>query len=406
MQKRRLQLGRYDWAVFMGLFVEAFTMQVVPVILLAVSNDLGFPLAAGGFAQGGLIQFFSGITGVIAMLFGSFLASKFGKRVTYILSLTGLFLGIVALAFAQTYLMFVLLMMLAGAGGSLLIGLAPAIAHGLHPKDSGKYITIANSFWSVGMLLTVLLAGVLLGAGVSWRYVLLLGSTAVLLPIIIMLLPQKSGDNFPQNNEEGSMREAGRVKLRLLRTPKFWRFICMLSFVTCSELIIGLWTPSYVQLNFKASAEAGGLAVGVFAVGMIISRFVSGYLVKQDKIKLFILGYGLSACLLTSTFPFIHTLLWFYVMLFVSGLAIAPLWPYIQSYCVDQLPEYDKTVVLILLSIFGVCAYSVLSWVSGIIATEFDNLNPVYYLVPLSYLSCIIMLCFTGREKHSDEIIL
>ena len=395
----KLKLSRYDWAVFFGLFVEAFTMQVVPVILLAVSNDLGFPLSKGGFAEGGLIQFFSGITGVSAILFGSFIISKHGKRLIYSISLIILFIGIIALAFVHSYFMFVIMMMLANAGGCMLIVLAPALAHDLHKNDSGKYITIANSFWSAGMLLTVILAGYILKLGYSWRYVLLLGSLSVFIPLIIMLIPQKFGQKFPEDTKSISIKETAKMKINTLKNIKFWKFVILLALVTCSELIIGLWTASYIQLNFSGSAETGGFAIACFAIGMIISRFVSGHFVKQKSIKKFIMSFAFAAGLITATFPYIESISFFYIMLFLAGLAIAPLWPCIQSYSIDQLPEIDKTIILVLLTIAGIATYSIFSWITGIIATLYHGLEPVYYIVPLNYFICIIILLLNFRSE-------
>ncbi len=404
MSKNGLVLGRYDWAVFLGLFSEAFSLQVVPVILLAVSNDLGFPLAEGGFVEGGLIQMFSGLTGALMMLFGAFIANRYGKRFTYTLSIFLLFAGVAALGGAGSYPEFVLYMMLAGAGGNLLIGMAPALAHDLHLKDSGRYITIANSFWSGGMLLTVLLSGYLLAAGFSWRTVLFIGAASVLLPLILLLLPVTAEKRFPDSSRQQSLAATFRSKVVVLKCRRFWLFVVAISLVAGSELVIGLWTASYIQLSFGASAQAGGIAVGCFAAGMILSRGVSGYFIRQEKIRYFIIWYAATAAILTAALPLVDSLYLFYVLLFVSGLAIAPLWPCIQSYSVDQLAELDKTVVLMLLTICGIAAYSFFSWFTGFMAAVFDSLKPVYYMVPLNYLLAVLVLCFAGRQEASKAV--
>ncbi len=402
MSKNSLVLGRYDWAVFLGLFSEAFSLQVVPVILLAVSNDLGFPLAEGGFVEGGLIQMFSGLTGALMMLFGAVLSNRFGKRFTYSLSIFLLFAGVAALGGAGSYPAFVLFMMLAGAGGNLLIGMAPALAHDLHPKDSGRYITIANSFWSGGMLLTVLLSGYLLAAGFSWRTVLFIGAAVVLLPLVLLLLPVATEKRFPDSSSRQSLKDTFRSKIVVLKCRYFWLFVVAISLVAGSELVIGLWTASYIQLSFGASAQAGGVAVGCFAAGMILSRGVSGYFIRQEKIRSFIICYAVTAAIITAIFPLVDSLHVFYALLFLSGLAIAPLWPCIQSYSVDQLPALNKTVVLLMLSICGIAAYSFFSWFTGYLAAVFGSLKPVYYMVPLNYLVVVVVLCFAGRRETSD----
>ena len=390
MVRKKFGFGRYDWAVFLGMFVEAFNIQVIPVILLSVSNDLGFPLADGGFAAGGLIQLFAGIMGMCGMLCGMFFANKYGKRRIFLLGMILLFGGILLLALAGSYRQFVCFMMLANAGGCIIVGLAPALAHDLHTTESGKYICIANSFWSGGMLLTVILAGYIVEQGFSWRYVLVLGDI-MLLPVFFLLLPGREELQCVQSGKAVTLQETLRMKAVALKCRRFWRFICAISLVMVSELVISLWTASYIQLNFAASVSAGGMAVGCFAGGMIISRFISGSLVQQNMIRKFILGYALAAGVVTASFPFITELSNFYILLFIAGLAIAPLWPFIQSYSVEQLPELDKTVVIVMLTISGMITFSLFSWITGLIATAFGSLSPIYYLVPSGYFLCALL---------------
>ncbi len=397
MQKRKLTVGRYDWAVFSGMFSHAFSLQVMPIILLAVSNQLGFSLAEGGFAKGGMISVATGLATAIATFSCSYLVSSFGKRRAFAGGLVILLLGLIAVSFARSYEMYVVYMMLAGVGGGIILGVAPAVAHDLHPDDSGKYIAIANSFWSGGMLLTVLLTGYLLGQGFSWRSIVLLVGGVIVLPVVLILLPHRDGHEFPESNGKASIKDVSKMKINLIKDSSFWVFIIILALSVGAEMTISFWTASYVQLEFGATAEAGGFAVGCFAVGMIVSRFMSGYFVRQDKIKYFIVGFAFAAALVTSIITFVSSLITLYFVLIIAGLFIAPLWPFLQSYGVERLRPHNKTVVLVLLTISGTASFSLFSWFTGELASHYNTLRVIYYITPINYTLVGLILLFKKR---------
>jgi hypothetical protein len=53
---RNMTFGRFDVASFAVFFSYAAGSVVVPVTLVALSRELGFPLASGGMAAGGALH--------------------------------------------------------------------------------------------------------------------------------------------------------------------------------------------------------------------------------------------------------------------------------------------------------------------------------------------------------------
>ena len=395
MLKNKLQFGQYDWAVFLSLFFHAFAFLLLPIILLPVSLELGFSLA-----DYGKVQMYNGMMSIIAIIASGFIANKIGIKRTFILSLVVVLVGLVLLSFAESYFFYVCAIMIASAAGSIVTCLSPSIMHDLHSNESGKYISLANSCWSTGVLITVLLTGYLLSAGWSWRIILLFASSAIIIPVIIVIIPNCRNNVFSVRSEVLSIGAVIQKKIKIIKNNMFWKFVVLNGLVSGAEMSLQTWTASYVQVNLGGSVKAGGIAAACFSVGMIISRFCSGYIAKQNKIKSFLMGVACYAALVTFILPFAGSLTFFYVIFFMCGIGAAPFCPYVQSYLIEQLRGEDKTVLLMLLSVSGFIGYSFFSWFAGFLISYYGDLHIVYYIAPINYLLFLIIIAVVNSDMN------
>ena len=161
---------------------------------------------------------------------------------------------------------------------------------------------------------------------------------------------------------------------------------------------------SYIQLNFSATAWAGGVGTALFALGMVLGRLASGYFVKQDQLARLILWTALGGTVVTLAFPWLHSLKLFFPLLFLSGLATAPYWPSLQSYCSDRLPGTDTTMLFILLSCAGVPGCGVVAWLMGVIGNRGGGLASAFYLIPACYLLLALLVASERRTAISPAL--
>lgn len=164
-----MTFGRYDYAVFTSFFAYAAGSVVIPVTLVSLSRDLGFSLEQGGMTAGGALQLARTITMVVSMLLCGFVAGRWGKRRTLGISVAMMSVGVLLCALAPFYGILFLALMIAGLGEGVIEGLATPFVYGLHLEEPGRYINFSHSFWSIGVMLTVLISGGLISLGVSWR---------------------------------------------------------------------------------------------------------------------------------------------------------------------------------------------------------------------------------------------
>ncbi len=385
-QNRKMKFGRYDYAAFSCFTGYACCSVVVPVVLIELARSLNFPLTDGGMGAGGALQLGRSIPMVFAMLFCGFAAGRWGKVPTLGVSLLIMAAGIMLASAAPVYGLLFLAVAIAGLGEGVVEGLATPVVQDLHEhEEPGRYINFAHSFWSIGVVVTVLAAGALLSWGVSWRLILLLAGVLALVPALLFLLPSR-GARHPDKPEKLHWTTVWGHATTLMKQPRFWLFFAAMVLAGGGEFCLTFWVSSFIRIDYAGSPWLGGLGTAVFAGGMIVGRMVSGFLVSQQRLRDLILWMAGAGTLLALFPPLLHSIWILFVLLFFIGIATGPFWPSIQSYCVDRIPG-DSTMIYILLSCAGVPGCGLFAWLMGVAGDHF-GLRASFFLVP----GCFVLL--------------
>lgn len=394
--------GRYDIAAFSCFFAYAAGTVVLPVALVTLAQDLGFSLAEGGMAAGGALHL--GRTGsmVLSMLVCGFAAGRWGKRRTLGVSTMLLTAGIFLCALAPSYSILFLALLAAGLGEGSIEGLATPFVQDLHQKESGRYINFTHAFWSVGVLVTVLVSGGMLSLGVHWRVVTGVVALLTLVPVALLLLPARPGKEYPEHPEPLHWTSVARHALDILRLPRFWLFFAAMFVAGGGEFCLTFWSASFVQLNFSSSAFAGGAGVACFSGGMVLGRMASGYLIHQHRLRMLIVLSALAGTAVTLVLPVVEHLYLFFALLFLAGYATAPFWPSVQSYCADRLPGTDTTMLFILLSCAGIPGCGFFTWLMGYLGNQAGGLRQAFYLIPACFLTLAILIGFDWLQARHE----
>ena len=394
---RKMAFGRFDYATFLSFMAYAAGSVAVPVVLVSLARDLGFSLESGGLAAGGALHLGRSLTMVAAMLLCGFAAGRWGKRRTFGWSVILMGIGLALCAVAPSYGWLFLALLLAGAGEGVVEGLATPFVQDLHPAEPGRYINFSHAFWSVGVVAAVLAAGVLLTLGVSWR--LILGGVAVcaLPPALFLLLPARPGHEYHEPPDGVHWSTVLGHAVAIMKLPRFWLFFAAMFVAGGGEFCLTFWCASYIQLTLTAAAWAGGVGTACFAGGMVLGRTGWGYLIKQRQLRALIVWSALGGTTATLLFPLVTNLWLFCGLLFLAGVATAPFWPSVQSYCADCLPGTDTTMLFVLLSCAGVPGCGFFTWLMGYVGNHSGGLAHAFWLVPACYL---ILAALIGYDWH------
>ena len=393
---KKLSLGRYDYAACMTFTVYAMCSIIIPMCLVPLAVDLGFPLDDGGMSLGGVLQLGRAIPMVIAMAACGFIAGRWGKRRVLGFSLLLMAFGIMACSLSPLYGVLMVALAVSGLGEGVVEGLATPYIQDLHPDEPGRYLNFSHSFWSVGVVLTVLAAGGLLYAGVSWRVLIFATGFLALIPVFIYLLPGKDGAK--DHDEPMHWREVCAKTKEIVKIRRFWLFFAAMFFAGGGEFCLTFWCASFIQLEYGGSAWIAGAGTACFAAGMFLGRLASGYLVRQNRLKALIVGMGAVSTVICLFFPMLNSVWLLLILLFLSGIAVGPFWPSIQSDGAVRV-KGDYTMMMILYSCAGVPGCGVFTSVMGILG-DYVGLRMSFYVVPLCF---VVVTALMGYEWLTER---
>ena len=221
----------------------------------------------------------------------------------------------------------------------------------------------------------------------------------------LILFPAGKGHEFPEHPEPIHWKKTRNDAVQIVSTPKFWVFFFAMFFAGGGEFCLTFWCASYIQLSFGEAAWAGGVGTAFFAGGMVLGRMGCGVLIKPHHFGRMLIISSLVGAFIALSFPFIENLWLFFALLFLVGIASAPYWPSIQSYCSDRMPEADSTMLLILLSCAGVPGCGFFAWLMGLIGNVSGDLRVAFFLVPVCYFSlAALIICGWWSEKRRSPL--
>ncbi len=396
-----MKFGRYDYAAFLTFMSYAGCSMVIPLVLVVLAADLGFPLTDGGMGLGGALQLGRSIPMVAAMLLCGFMAGRWGKRRSLGFAVLVMGAGIGLSSLAPGYGLLFAAVAVAGLGEGVIEGLATPLVQDLHAREPGRYINFAHGFWSVGLVVATLGVGYLQLRGVSWRWLVGVTGLLALLPAALLWLPTRRYRGvLPDRDEPVQVRVVWQQFLEVVKRPRFWLFFGAMFLAGGGEFCLTFWTPSFVRLSLGGDAWDGGVCTACFAGGMIVGRLGSGIVVRQHRLRELIWGAAALAILISIWIPLQGSLGWLQALLFVAGIATGPFWPSIQSYCVDRV-EGDSTMIYILLSCAGVPGCGFFTWLMGALGDHF-GLRVSFYLVGVCFLlmgGLIALDSLLGRRR-------
>ncbi|MCK5155941.1 MAG: MFS transporter [Spirochaetales bacterium] len=375
-----MKINKIDSASAITFMVYAATAVLTPICLLKMSDELSFTLSGGGAIEAGRTFLL-----LITLFISGKAASKLGKGRTIALGLIVTSASLIFAGFSQTYWGVMSLIFIIGFGTGFAEALINPLVHDNHPKDSSKYLNIINAFFSLGVVAAVLISGLLLTIGVSWRILFIGLGIITLIPALMLLTTYKK--DLKESGQETSLHHW----VNCLRRPAFWLLAAAIFFGAACEAAFIFWSASYIQLHFKALPSAAGIGTALFAGAMFTGRLITAKITRghhYDRLLMLVAslcGIGVSFAAYTA-----DSLYLFYFLLFAAGIVVAPYWPTIQAISTKYV-DGDPTLLFILLSCAGIPGIGGASLLMGVIGDNY-GLQSSFLLIPVFFILLSIVL--------------
>ena len=395
--RQPLKFGRYDYASYCAFTAYSLCSLIIPLLIVSMGKSLNFPLDDGGMASGGVLHAVRSVFMFITLLICGIIASRFGKRITMGLSLLLCSTGILCCSAATAYWMLLPFLAIAGLGEGICEGLATPFVQDLHPKAPERYVNIAHSFWSVGIVAAVVGVGGLLTLGANWRLILLAAGILTMGSGCLFLWKEDPRSPYPESGSDIDFKHICQQTLVIIKEPHFWICSAAMFFGAGAEFGLTFWAAAFIELTFDTSTFVAGLGTGTIAAGMFLGRTYFGYVAKPGNLKKILLYSALATIPLTSCLALLKPgimpgfLLFplLFLLLFLCGIGVAPYWPTMQVFGVNRLSNCDSTLLYIYFSALGVPGCGVFSWLMGAAGDAF-GLAGTIAVVP----ACLVLYVF------------
>jgi fucose permease len=378
-----MKISKLDMASWGGFMIFATSSVITPICLPEISKTLSTSLSEGG----GMASARTFIM-LIFLVTSGVLAQKWGKKPFLTVGQYLLTIGLLMASVANSYPMFILSLMITGIGGGVMEALISPLVVDLHPNDSGRYMNLTHAFYPIGVMLSALLFGELLTLGMSWRWVFRL--TAISALIIGVLY---NAFHFPKPVE--TEHSPWNLIRKIFVLPGFWLFAVAIFMGAGIESAFTFWSTSYVAAYLKDVPRAGAFAVVIFAAAMAIGRFLTAKLSHTLSLKMLMGVSALLGLAVSWLLPFASSLLWFYILLALAGLAAACFWPTILSEAQACL-HVDATLLFVMLSCAGIAGFGIAPWLLGMIGDRTD-LKVALSIMPGFFVIMLVVLFFEWR---------
>ncbi len=242
-------------SVFWGMIVPEVEKKVGKAATILLANSLG--LVIGSIVSGPVID-------------------QLGNKVALAVGIGLVAVGVFGLGRVGSMGPGFLMAMLVGIGGSAIVTGANVLVNDIFTDAAtrGSWANHVNNFFAVGAFIApIVLARLIAGGTTLTQLGTMLGIIAALICGYYAVI------GFPPPKAAGASMTAGAGQV--LGQPIFWALAAMLFFYVGCEGTVWYWLNKYLTQELNVEAKAAGTTISVFAVGIIVGRIISAYLLSE-----------------------------------------------------------------------------------------------------------------------------
>lgn len=380
-------------AVFICACLGMLLFGISLITLGSVASGLQEKFKLDAISSGTLFSILP--MGILAgsLLFGPF-SDKYGYKIILILSCLFIFTGFQGIAFASSWNLLKVCILLFGLGGGAINGATNAVVSDISKKNKGANLSLLGVFFAIGALgMPFILAT--LETMFSFQTII---STIGYIPLVVVVLYMFNKFPEPKQTQGIPFNKVLRLLQESLLIFIGFFLFCLSSF----EAIINNWTTTYLLQALSIVNSEALYALSMYVVGMAAMRLLIGSVlrdVEATKILWFSFAVLLAGCVLlhsSATYPLAVS------GLILIGVGLASGFPIMLGFAGNLYTEASGTAFSIVLTI-ALVGNMLVNFLMGIIAENYgvQHLTSVAFslLSVMVFLSLIILKKIKFRNE-------
>ena len=317
-------------AAILAIFIYGMIAAMLGTILPDLSDR--FHLSP---SQNGTIAFAQALGLIIASLGVGPLLDNEGKKMGMVLGLAFIAIALFALPRSRGFRSIVFLLFLLGVGGGIVVTAANSLVSDVSHAHRGTALNLVNLFFGLGALATPFISANLFGR--NWVRLCYTIAAITVVTVVIQALtkmPGPTGAGFV-------LTDAAPV---LARPLLFMIGLFLFLYITC-EVGIWNWLPRHLIAQGIPESQALNILSLGFALGLLIGRAaILPILIRVPAITVTLVG---SVAMAATTFLMLRTSrpAIAFVLVFLAGLSMAPVFPTTIAIVGDAFPRMTGTAI-------------------------------------------------------------
>ena len=375
----------------------AMTTDSVGVIIPEVIRTFHLSMTAGGAFH------YANMSAIaIAAISLGFLADKLGRKRTIVMGLILFAINSYLFAVANSYVVFVLLLIVSGAS----IGIFKTGALALIGDISGSTqehtstMNMVEGFFGVGAIIGPAIVARLLLGGVSWKWLYVIAGTICAALILIASLVK-----YPQTMKESPEPIDLRRTMHMLKSPYALGFSLACFLYVAVECAIYVWLPTYLKDNKPSSAFMAAYVISIFFILRAGGRFLGAWVTAHWNwtTVLVLFSGAILACFLGSMIFGTNATVY---LLALSGLFMSVIYPTLNSKGISCFPKSEHGAVAGVI-LFFTCAGAALGpLLMGAVSDFFGGLRYGFILATIWAALLFLGLLYNWIANPTREVLL
>ena len=342
-------------AVILAILVYGMIAAMLGTLLPELSKRLNLTPD-----QNGTIAFAQALGLIFASVSVGPLIDNKGKKTGLLMGLTLIAISLFALPSSLSYEMVMGLFLLLGLGGGIIVTAGNALVSDISEERRASTLNLLNLFFGLGGLLTPFIgANLLAGNTISLCYMVAVLTAGTLLLHSATPMPPPTGERGFKSSEAGQV--VGR--------PVLWLLALFLFLYVACEVGVWNWLPRHLIAQGIDEGRALNILSLGFALGLLVGRVaVSPILIKIPAQKVTLAAAILMA---GTTYAMLQTsdATTAGVLVFLGGIAMAPVFPTTLAMVGDAFPRMTATAMGIVIT-SGWIGLAVSSKIIGAVAGD------------------------------------
>lgn len=382
---------------YMMFMMFAMTTDSVGVIIPEVIRAFHLSMTAGGAFH------YANMSAIAVAGIGlGFLADKLGRKKTIILGLILFAFNSYLFAVANSYAVFVMLLIVSGASIGIFKTGALALIGDISnsTQEHTSTMNTVEGFFGTGAIIGPAIVARLLLGGVSWKWLYVIAGT-----ICVLLIAIASLVRYPHTLKASAEPVDLKRTMHMLKNPYALAFSMACFLYVAVECAIYVWLPTYLHYNKPSSAFMAAYVISIFFVLRAGGRFLGAWVTKRWNWTtiLMLFSGAILACFLGSIFGGPNAAVY---LLALSGLFMSVIYPTLNSKGISCFPKAEHGAVAGVILFFTCVGAALGPLAMGAVSDIFGNLRYGFILATSFATVLFLGLFYNWFANPTREILL